>query len=75
MQTTDIYSNVALVRGGCLGSSPLLVATAFSLRTLEVYRQTHRVCPRFSIQAEVRKLCHLHDVSILCFLYRVQLII
>ena len=37
---------------------------AFSLRTLEVYRQTHRVCPRLSIQAEVRKLCHLHNVSL-----------
>jgi hypothetical protein len=65
MRQSDVYSNAALVRGGCLGTAPLFPSTAFSLRTLEVYRQTHRVCPRVSIQAEVRMLCHLHRVSFL----------
>lgn len=60
---TDLWPNVTLLRHGFLGSSPLHPPLAISLRTLENYRQTHRVCPRLSIQAEVRKLCHLHNVS------------
>jgi hypothetical protein len=64
MRKGDIYGNAALVRSGCLGTSPLIPTTAISLRTLEVYRQAHRVCPRLSIQAEVRMLCHLHCVCV-----------
>jgi len=48
---------------GCIGSSPLQPTVAITIRTLEVYRQTHRVCPRLSIHAEAKKLCHLHNVS------------
>ncbi|KIM76723.1 hypothetical protein PILCRDRAFT_12594 [Piloderma croceum F 1598] len=65
MRQSDVYSNAALVRGGCLGTAPLFPSTAFSLRTLEVYRQTHRVCPRVSIQAEVRPLPTLAHQPIL----------
>lgn len=64
MREGDVYGNAALVRAGCLGTSPLIPTTAISLRTLEVYRQAHRVCPRLSIQAEVRMLCHLHCVRV-----------
>ncbi|EPQ50029.1 hypothetical protein GLOTRDRAFT_21641, partial [Gloeophyllum trabeum ATCC 11539] len=52
----------ALVRQGFIGCSPLHPSVAISIRSLAVYRQSHRVCPRLSIQAEVRKLCHLHNV-------------
>jgi hypothetical protein len=58
----DKYTNVSLVRHGFLGSSPLYPTVAISLRTLAVYRQTHRVCPRYSLQSEAQKLCHLHHV-------------
>ncbi|KAG1887333.1 hypothetical protein F4604DRAFT_1877759 [Suillus subluteus] len=47
---------------GCIGSSPLQPTVAITIRTLEAYRQTHRVCPRLSIHAEAKKLCHLHGV-------------
>lgn len=59
----DLYTNTMLLRYGYLGSSPLHPTIAISILTLAEYRQTHRVCPRFSIQAQVRKLCHLHNVS------------
>ncbi|KDQ49650.1 hypothetical protein JAAARDRAFT_143120 [Jaapia argillacea MUCL 33604] len=58
----DVYPNVTLTCHGYIGSAPLHPSVAISVRTLSVYRQTHRVCPRLSIQAEVRKLCHLHNV-------------
>ncbi|KAG1798652.1 uncharacterized protein HD556DRAFT_1430888 [Suillus plorans] len=47
---------------GCIGASPIKPTIAITLRTLEAYRQTHRVCPRLSIHAEVKKLCHMHRV-------------
>ncbi|KAG2112374.1 uncharacterized protein F5147DRAFT_744590 [Suillus discolor] len=28
----------------------------------ETYRQSHRTCPQFSIQAQCKALCHLHDI-------------
>ncbi|KZP18222.1 hypothetical protein FIBSPDRAFT_1046284 [Athelia psychrophila] len=56
-----IYTNEGLVRSGFIGSAPLYPTICISIRTLEDYRQTHRVCPRLSIQASVRKLCHVHN--------------
>ncbi|KAJ7602643.1 hypothetical protein DFH06DRAFT_1276325 [Mycena polygramma] len=35
---------------------------AFPLHLFEVYRQQHRVCPRFSIDGLARTLHHLHNV-------------
>ncbi|KAG1872019.1 hypothetical protein C8R48DRAFT_760270 [Suillus tomentosus] len=54
------HINVSLMTHGCIGSSPLQPTVAITIRTLEAYRQTHRVCPRLSIHAEAKKLCHLH---------------
>lgn len=65
--TGMIYTNEALIRSGFIGSAPLYPTIAISLRTLEDYRQTHRVCPRLSVQATVRKLCHVHNVSKITF--------
>ncbi|KAF7975664.1 hypothetical protein HWV62_8751 [Athelia sp. TMB] len=56
-----VYTNEGLIHLGFIGSSPLYPTIAISIRTLEDYRQTHRVCPRLSIQASVRKLCHVHN--------------
>jgi hypothetical protein len=60
----DYHTNETLVRHGCLGSAPVKVSVSISLRTLELYRETHRVTPRHSMQAEVRKLCKMNRVSI-----------
>ncbi|KAH7904048.1 hypothetical protein BJ138DRAFT_1019678, partial [Hygrophoropsis aurantiaca] len=57
-----MYTNASLLRRGCIGSSPIKPTIAITIRTLAVYRQTHRVCPRLSIHAEAKKLCHLHNV-------------
>jgi hypothetical protein len=56
------YTNETLVRHGLIGASPEKVSVAIAIRTLEAYRQMHRVCPRFSIHAFSKALCHLHNV-------------
>ena len=61
-----VFTNEGLIRGGYIGAAPLYPNIAISIRTLEDHRQTHRVCPRLSIQATVRKLCHVHNVGIHC---------
>lgn len=63
----SMFTNVTLLRYGCIGSSPVKPTVAITVRTLAVYRQTHRVCPRLSIHAEAKKLCHLHHVSVVTF--------
>ncbi|KAG1798277.1 uncharacterized protein HD556DRAFT_1221805, partial [Suillus plorans] len=67
------YLNVSLMRQGCIGASPIKPTVAITIRTLAVYRQTHRVCPRLSIHAEAKKLCHLHQVSAFNFYLADQL--
>ncbi|KAG2755649.1 hypothetical protein P692DRAFT_201836751 [Suillus brevipes Sb2] len=56
------FVNVSLLHHGCIGSSPIHPTTAITIRILEVYRQSHRVCPHFSIQAQAKMLCALHNV-------------
>ncbi|KAI9449024.1 hypothetical protein HD554DRAFT_2044479 [Boletus coccyginus] len=46
-----IYPNENLVYHGYIGCSPIRPSLAISLRTLAAFRQAHRTCPRFSIQA------------------------
>ncbi|KAG2151064.1 uncharacterized protein EDB93DRAFT_1240135 [Suillus bovinus] len=58
-----LYPNETLIHHGYLGCSPLFPTVAISIRTLAVYRQVHRTCPRFSIQAQCKALCHLHNFS------------
>jgi hypothetical protein len=58
----DDYPNETLLRHGYLGSSPLQPTIAFSIRALSAYRQAHRTCPRFSIEAHCKTLSHLHNV-------------
>ncbi|KAF8878306.1 hypothetical protein BD779DRAFT_1613056 [Infundibulicybe gibba] len=51
-----------LIRHGYLGSAPLHPTVAISIRTLSLYWQAHRTCPRFSIEAQCKTLCHMHNV-------------
>ncbi|KAJ7733222.1 hypothetical protein DFH07DRAFT_723123, partial [Mycena maculata] len=50
----------ALLRHGFIGSVPDRPAFAFPIRLFEIYRQLHRVCPRFSLDALSKTLMHLH---------------
>ncbi|KAH7918190.1 hypothetical protein BV22DRAFT_1024983 [Leucogyrophana mollusca] len=56
------YPNETIIYHGYLGSSPLHLTVAISIRMLATYRQIHRTCPRFSIQAQCKALCHLHKM-------------
>ena len=58
-----LFPNENLIYHGYLGCSPVHPTVAISIRTLAAFRQSHRVCPRFSIQAQCKALCHLHHVS------------
>ncbi|KAI6029498.1 hypothetical protein BKA83DRAFT_4489460 [Pisolithus microcarpus] len=57
-----LYPNEVLIYHGYIGCSPLLPTVAVSLHMLATYRQIHRICPRFSIQAHCKLLCHLHSM-------------
>ena len=58
------FPNESLVRNGFLGSSPEKPTLAIAIEVLEIYRQFRRVCPRFSLDALGRALCHIHHVKI-----------
>ncbi|KAJ7936673.1 hypothetical protein B0H13DRAFT_1589410 [Mycena leptocephala] len=57
-----VRSNQTLMRQGYIGGSPQKPAIAFAIRTLEIYRQIHRVCPRYTIDSLAKTLSHLHKV-------------
>ncbi|KAJ6447938.1 hypothetical protein C8R45DRAFT_850613 [Mycena sanguinolenta] len=57
-----VRSNQTLIRHGYIGGAPEKPAIAFALHTFEVYRQIHRVCPRYTIDSLAKTLCHLHQV-------------
>ncbi|KAH7903213.1 hypothetical protein BJ138DRAFT_1020992, partial [Hygrophoropsis aurantiaca] len=65
---TSPYINACLLRQGCIGASPITPNVAITLRSLRLYRETHRVCPRFSIHAEAKKICRMHNVPYHCYL-------
>ncbi|KAF9486113.1 hypothetical protein BDN70DRAFT_235965 [Pholiota conissans] len=57
-----ISANETLVRHGFLGATPERPSIAISITLLEIYRQLRRVCPRLSLDALSRALCHLHRI-------------
>ncbi|KAH7903561.1 hypothetical protein BJ138DRAFT_1020425 [Hygrophoropsis aurantiaca] len=61
-RSSHVYPNETLIYHGYLGSSPLYPTVAISIRTLAAYRQIHRTCSRFSIQAQCKALCHMHNI-------------
>ncbi|EKM49342.1 uncharacterized protein PHACADRAFT_188921 [Phanerochaete carnosa HHB-10118-sp] len=54
------HPNVLLAKHGYLGTAPLNPTIATGFRLLKAYRQLHRVCPKLSVYAQVKALCHLH---------------
>ncbi|KAJ7761561.1 hypothetical protein DFH07DRAFT_957156 [Mycena maculata] len=56
----EVGANEALLRHGFIGSAPDRPVFAFPIRLFEIYRQLHRVCPRFSLDALSKTLTHLH---------------
>jgi len=70
--SVHIFPNETLIRQGYLGASPVQPTIAISIQTLECFRQSHRTCPCFSIEAQCKTLCHLHSVRVIsCFNVRV----
>ncbi|KAJ6573764.1 hypothetical protein DFH09DRAFT_1311848 [Mycena vulgaris] len=55
-------ANETLLRHGYIGGSPDQPAIAFSLRMFEIYRQVHRVCPRYTIDSLAKTLTYLHKI-------------
>ncbi|KIM59578.1 hypothetical protein SCLCIDRAFT_1185807 [Scleroderma citrinum Foug A] len=68
-RTHHVFPNENLIYHGYLGCSPVHPTVAISLHTLAAFRQTHRACPRFSIQAQCKALCHLHNVPYCPYLF------
>lgn len=62
------FLNVTLVMYGYLSSNPINPTLAFALPTLEVFRCLRLWSPHVSLQAWVRVLCDIHNVSLL-FIY------
>jgi hypothetical protein len=56
-------TNETLIRHGYIGSSPEKISLAFPLHLFEIYRQIHRVCPRYSLGALSRTLTNLAQVQ------------
>ncbi|KAI0038235.1 hypothetical protein FA95DRAFT_1567860 [Auriscalpium vulgare] len=55
--------NVTFLRQGYLGATPHDVSSVISIRTLELYRRLRLRQPRVSIQAWVRVICDLHNLT------------
>lgn len=62
-QQHDELANVALLRQGLLGCTPVSPEYAIDLRTLELYHRLRRHHAQLGFQAMTRALCDLHDVS------------
>ncbi|KAI0671594.1 hypothetical protein C8Q78DRAFT_1019556 [Trametes maxima] len=63
VQRPEERANVALIRCGLLGTSPIYPETAISLETLELYHRLRRHHPQLGIQPMVRALCDVYDVN------------
>jgi hypothetical protein len=63
-QLPDEPANVALLRHGFLGCSPVEPSVAVDLTTLELYHRLRRRHPQLSIQTMTKTLCDLHHVSL-----------
>ncbi|KAJ6570302.1 hypothetical protein DFH09DRAFT_917277 [Mycena vulgaris] len=58
-----LRTNETLLRHGYIGASPEKVSLAFPIRLFEIFRQIHRVCPRYSFDALSKTLTNLHHGS------------
>ncbi|KAI0751728.1 hypothetical protein C8Q80DRAFT_1098477 [Daedaleopsis nitida] len=62
-QPSDVEANVALIRCGLLGCTPVQPTVAIALDCLELYHQLRRRQSSFSVQAMVKVLCAMNDVT------------
>ncbi|KAL1741794.1 hypothetical protein HDZ31DRAFT_44654, partial [Schizophyllum fasciatum] len=56
-------ANAALLRCGLLGASPVSPTIAFTLELLELYHQLRRHQSSLSIQAMVKTMCSVHNLT------------
>jgi hypothetical protein len=71
--TGSAYLNATLVRYGLLSSNPMVPSVGIAIPTLEMYRRLRLRSPHVSVQAWVRVLCDLHNMSILHNKYTISL--
>ncbi|KIM74378.1 hypothetical protein PILCRDRAFT_828356 [Piloderma croceum F 1598] len=62
--------NATLLAHGCLSSTPDVVTSVISLRTLELYRRLRLRHAPLSIQAWIKVICDLHNLSYTRSLWR-----
>ncbi|KAL1738626.1 hypothetical protein HDZ31DRAFT_50701 [Schizophyllum fasciatum] len=56
-------ANAALLRSGLLGASPVSPTIAFTIELLELYHQLRRHQSSLSIQAMVKTVCAIHNLT------------
>ncbi|KAJ6623200.1 hypothetical protein B0H10DRAFT_1786918 [Mycena sp. CBHHK59/15] len=59
--STTHWTNETLVRNGYLGCSPEKVTLAFPIRLFKIFRQIHRVCPRYTLDGLSKTLTSIHN--------------
>ncbi|KAG6379623.1 hypothetical protein JVT61DRAFT_10136 [Boletus reticuloceps] len=62
-QRHEEQANVSLMRAGAVGCSPTQPTVAVALQCLELYHRLRRRQSSFSIQAMVKTLCALHNIT------------
>ncbi|KAI6095582.1 hypothetical protein EDD16DRAFT_1501684 [Pisolithus croceorrhizus] len=65
-----IFPNENLIYHGYLGCLLVYPTVAFSLCTLSVFQQACHACPHFSIHAQCKMLCYLHNVPYCLYLFQ-----
>ena len=60
----EVFPNETLIRHGYIVCAPLHPTLAILIQTLEAYHQLHQTSPQFSIEAQCKTLCHMHNVFI-----------
>ncbi|KAF8879138.1 hypothetical protein BD779DRAFT_1676533 [Infundibulicybe gibba] len=63
LRITGEWVNETLIRYGYIGSAPLQPSLAISIRTLEAYRESHELCPQFSMATQCKALCNINGVT------------
>jgi hypothetical protein len=66
LSTSEVW-NATLLHQGCLSSTPDVVTSVVSLRTLELYRRLRLRHAPLSVQAWIKVICDLHNVSLHVF--------
>ena len=62
-QNAEQEANITLIHHGLLGASPSQPTVSFTLESLEFYHQLRHCQANLSIQAFMKVLCAIHNVS------------